>query len=660
MLSSLVLSETFLSLKGVTMGRQQNVRTKTPFREAQAVSGTSSHIRIIPVIGLILLLIVSVARPGLAAEAYQFDLKWGTIGSGNGQFNNPRGVGIDTGGNVYVVDYYNQRVQKFTADGAFMTKWGSYGTGQGQFSYPEGGVVVDSSGNVYVSDTANHRIQKFNTVGGFIQEWGSNGSGDGQLSYPTGIAIDSSGSVYVIETGNHRVQKFTTDGAFVAKWGSSGSGDSQFYQPRGIAVDASGNVYVADTGNNRMEKFTSSGAFITKWGSYGGSNGQFNHPTAVAVDTTGNVYVSDDLNNRIQKFSSNGVLITTWGSFGTGDGQIQSTYGVAVSSSGKVYVSDFVNNRIQRFHKVDVATTTLPPTTTTVAPSTTVPATTTVQPATTTIAPVTTTTIPGDTTTTVPATTTVTVDTTTIPATTSVPVVTTTSVPPVTTTVPVTTTTPATTSVPGLQADFIGSPNMGSSPLTVSFMNLSTGNIVSYLWTFGDGKTGTEKDPVHIYNGMGNYSVALAVTGADGTTATEIKPNYVLVIPPCAFTQSLDSQRDIETLRKFRDSLLTNPFGLLLTSIYYRNTQELIEVLAHNPALMVKFKALTHEYQWIVERLVAEGSVTMPAANVDSLIELLSDIKAAAGPKLQSDIDLVIMGLTHGYLLEGLRIKIGE
>ena len=84
------------------------------------------------------------------------------------------------------------------------------GSGDGQFNYPYG-VAVDSSGNVYVADTDNHRIQKFDSSGGFITKWGSYGSGDGQFDYPSGVAVDSSGNVYVADGWNYHVQKFTLD-----------------------------------------------------------------------------------------------------------------------------------------------------------------------------------------------------------------------------------------------------------------------------------------------------------------------------------------------------------------------------------------------------------------------------------------------------------------
>ena len=94
-----------------------------------------------------------------------FLAKWGSLGAGNGEFQNPQGIALDSSGKEYVTDVTNYRIQKFTASvfdspGVFLTKWGSQGSGDGQFEAPYG-IAVDSSTNVYVTDTLNHRIQKF-------------------------------------------------------------------------------------------------------------------------------------------------------------------------------------------------------------------------------------------------------------------------------------------------------------------------------------------------------------------------------------------------------------------------------------------------------------------------------------------------------------------
>src|SRR6266571_4521585 len=107
---------------------------------------------------------ISAIVPAVArAQAPSYLLQWGTPGSGDGQFNGPAGVAVDASGNVYVADYGNHRVQKFTDTGTFLTQWG------GQFNGPTG-VAVDASGNVYVGDTGNggihnNRIQKFTDTG---------------------------------------------------------------------------------------------------------------------------------------------------------------------------------------------------------------------------------------------------------------------------------------------------------------------------------------------------------------------------------------------------------------------------------------------------------------------------------------------------------------
>ena len=104
----------------------------------------------------------------------------GTQGSGDGQFEFPNGIAIDSADNVYVSDPNNQRVQKFSNTGAFITKWGSPGSGNGQFGGAQSiGLAIDSANNVYVSDSGNSRIQKFTSSGAFLAKWGTFGSADG-------------------------------------------------------------------------------------------------------------------------------------------------------------------------------------------------------------------------------------------------------------------------------------------------------------------------------------------------------------------------------------------------------------------------------------------------------------------------------------------------
>lgn len=276
---------------------------------------------------------------------------WGSTGTAASQFNQPWGVAVDASGSVYVTDYYNSRVEKFTSTGAFVTTWGSYGGGNGQFVNPRGIAVDRSSGDIYVTDEWSQRIQKFDSNGGFVTAWGSGGTGNGEFANPEGLAVDSLGDVYVTDFYNHRVQKFDANGNFLTTWGSEGIGDGQFENPLGIAIDSTGDVYVTDYFLNRIQKFTSAGVFLTKWGSYGGADGEFNNPTGVAVDHLGNVYVTDFFNRRVETFDANGAFLATWGAFDT-----PSAIGVS-TSNGFLYVADSGNNTVSAF-----ATDVTPPT----------------------------------------------------------------------------------------------------------------------------------------------------------------------------------------------------------------------------------------------------------------------------------------------------------
>lgn len=274
--------------------------------------------------------------------------QWGSRGDGDGQFGNLEGIAVDSSGNVYVSESANSRIQKFTSSGVFITKWGSEGSGDGQFSQPAG-IGVDGTGNVYVADSNNARIQVFTSSGVFVTKWGSPGSGDGQFASPRTVAIGPEGSIYVSDQGNHCIQKFDANGMFLGKWGSEGSGDGQFYYPQGVEVDSLGNVYVADTENHRIQKFTSSGTYVTQWECHGNGNGRPGIPLNVATDGSGNVYVADLESMGIEKFTSSGELMAKWTSVGVGDGELNLPEGLAVDGSGNVYVAECWNYRVQKF-----------------------------------------------------------------------------------------------------------------------------------------------------------------------------------------------------------------------------------------------------------------------------------------------------------------------
>jgi len=242
-------------------------------------------------------------------QTYSFVKKWGSHGTGDGQFQRIHDLDFDPSEKyLYVVDRDGNRIQIFDKNGTFINKWGSKGTGDGEFTIPYS-VDVDSQGNVWVADRGNHRVQKFDTNGTFVKSWGALGKGDGQFDLPVSIIMDSKGDLIVNERENNRIQKFDKDGNLLLKFGSTGTDDGQFSEIEHMATDKFDNIFVNDpqsgktgSGEPRVQKFDSNGNFITKWGSYGKGDGQFVDPEHLAIDSEGNVYVSDRSSNNIQVF----------------------------------------------------------------------------------------------------------------------------------------------------------------------------------------------------------------------------------------------------------------------------------------------------------------------------------------------------------------------
>jgi NHL repeat len=375
---------------------------------------------------------------GVLDGASQFETctstcQYGMAGAGAGQLNFYGGAGVatDSSGDVYVVAGSNDRVDEFSAAGAFIKAYGwgvadgasqfetctsscqagISGGGAGQFDQPEG-VATDSSGDVYVVDSGNERVDEFSAAGAFIEAYGWGvadglyqfetctstcqsgraGGGAGQFEEPGGIATDSSGDVYVGDNYNERIDEFSAAGAFIKAFGSTGYGAGQLEDPEGVATDSSGDVYVADSFNNRIDEFSAAGAFIEAYGwgvadgmgkfetctstcqqgGQGGGAGQLNSPTGVATDSSGDVYVTDGANERVDEFSAAGAFIEAYGwgvadgmgkfetctstcqsgIFGAGAGELSTPWGVAVDGSGDIYVADYDNERVDEFGAV--------------------------------------------------------------------------------------------------------------------------------------------------------------------------------------------------------------------------------------------------------------------------------------------------------------------
>lgn len=146
----------------------------------------------------------------------RFLRQWGetrSTGIPAGRFNYPTSVAVGPDAEIYVADGYNDRIQVFARDGRYLRRWGGplalniHGPFNGWFSTVTD-VTVDNGGNVLAADFYNDRVQIFSADGTFLTAFGISGSGPGALRFPMAVAVAKDGAVFVVDFGNHRVQKW--------------------------------------------------------------------------------------------------------------------------------------------------------------------------------------------------------------------------------------------------------------------------------------------------------------------------------------------------------------------------------------------------------------------------------------------------------------------
>jgi len=291
--------------------------------------------------------------------------------SGNDQyqFDSPRDLDAAADGTIYVADSRNHRILHFNQDGSLLHSWGEYSASdyttnqmaaEGTFNEPWG-VAVGPDGFVYVADTWNNRIQKFTSDGRFVTMWGEFGAAESPTHFwgPRGVVVDQQGRVFVTDTGNKRIVIFDSDGNALDEFGGAGLGVGQFDEPVGIDVDDQGYVYIADTWNKRVQIMIPDDDQLTypthiTWDIESWSSESLDNKPFLAIDDAYHSYVADPIMGRILVFDQQGNFQAAWGGFGSGNDEIGIVSGLAVDPFGQVWVSDARNNRLMRFPKLDL------------------------------------------------------------------------------------------------------------------------------------------------------------------------------------------------------------------------------------------------------------------------------------------------------------------
>lgn len=266
-------------------------------------------------------------------------------------FGGTSGIAINAEGNLFVLHRGPMPLMEFDADGNFIRGWGD-----GLFDRPHG-LRIDSQDNIWATDVASHVVYKFNPSGRLEMVLGVKGRAGEMHDFghlrlfnePSEAVVGPTGDVFVLQghgKGPCCVIKFDQDGNFIKTWGRNGKGPAEFNIPHSLVFDANGLLYIADRSNARIQVFDADGNYVRESSHPGTPCGLFMTPDQ-------HIWLAHGHTGQIMKLDLNGKVLGQIA--GAGQGKTLGKYGeahyIAVSARDEVFVADTLNWRVQKYVK---------------------------------------------------------------------------------------------------------------------------------------------------------------------------------------------------------------------------------------------------------------------------------------------------------------------
>ncbi|MAF13131.1 hypothetical protein CMK11_21980 [Candidatus Poribacteria bacterium] len=264
----------------------------------------------------------------------------GSAGADAGQFQAPAGLVIAPGGELYVADSGNHRVQVIDTRVSAVDVLGAFGWETGEFDTPEALALSPvQRPMLYIAERGGRRVQVCDIANELYRTVVA-GSGDNRLD-PAGVAVGRRNELYVTDAVGHRVWRLSSDGEVEWTRGGFGRGPDRLDGPSGIALDARGGILVSDTGNGRLVRMDFAGNVGDTWTPEG-----LQAPGPIAW-SDGRWYVCDRGARDVLVLDDAGSLLHRFGASSAGDPS-----GIA-AGEGAVYVADRLAHDIKVFRVVE-------------------------------------------------------------------------------------------------------------------------------------------------------------------------------------------------------------------------------------------------------------------------------------------------------------------
>ena len=250
------------------------------------------------------------------------------------------GVALDSKGHIFLFQRTKPMLSEFDEKGRYLRS-----LGDGLFDHPHG-LRIDSDDNIWTTDDTNSTVLKLSPGGKVLLVLGRrNNSGEANWLFnkPTDVAFSKNGDIFVTDGyGNSRVVKFDRNVIFIKAWGTYGTGPGEFMLPHSVVIDKNDRVYVGDRENARIQIFDADGHFLTQWTGIG-------YPYGLWIAPDQHIWMVDGGFDRIIELDQAGKVLGAIGSPGHQPGQLAWGHFLAISPEHNLIVADVLNWRFQVF-----------------------------------------------------------------------------------------------------------------------------------------------------------------------------------------------------------------------------------------------------------------------------------------------------------------------
>lgn len=362
------------------------------------------------VVGVVAIVVIAVAgartldrsQPEVPANHIPFPVA-DTAGATSTLLEAPEGLMVDPFGNLFLSEWYGNKIDVVSRDGSLVTI-----AGKGPPGYSGDGRALDENidsptamalepdNSLLFVDNGNSCIRRIDadgmmtTVAGRCAFQGYSGDGgpatDARLSRPIGLVLDGDGGFYFSDNDHGLVRHVDASGIMSTVAGAGGvsplhigragvnASSLDLGRTSYVLLDPDGNLFVTDLRLNIIVKIDPSGTATVFAGTgqrgYAGDGGpatlaELNFPAGLAMDPHGNLFVADDHNNVVREIGTDGVITTVAGNGvegNSGDGGLATHAHLSAPSglafgNGVLYIADQGNDLVRQVDHEDVITT---------------------------------------------------------------------------------------------------------------------------------------------------------------------------------------------------------------------------------------------------------------------------------------------------------------